>query len=77
MTKARALGVIRKGLMSCSGPCSHHGPSRCEGPSKGQVSGRNQESVQDVVFMRRYECDPVPADIHNAGAYLHVVAPGQ
>lgn len=48
MTKARALGVIRKGLVSCFGPGS---PPGCplEGAIQGPGADRNQESRQDCV----------------------------
>lgn len=64
VTKARALGVIRKGLMSCFGPGSHPGwPLRkaIQGPGVDH----NQESLQDGVFTHRYESDPLLSDIHN------------
>lgn len=61
MTKARALGVIRKDLMSCFGPGSHPGcPLR--GAIQGPGADHNQESLQDGVFAHRYESDPVLSD---------------
>ena len=61
VTKARALGVIRKGLMSCFGPGSHPGcPLR--GAIQGPGADHNQESLQDSVFAHRYESDPVLSD---------------
>lgn len=76
MTKARALGVIRKGHMSCFGPGSHPGRPLQEA-IQGPGADHNQESLQDGVFTHRYESDPVLSDIQNAGVYLQVVALGQ
>lgn len=73
MTKARALGVIRKGLMSCFGPGSHSGWLLREA-IQGPGVDHNQESLQDGVFTHRYESDPLLSDIENIGVYLHVIA---
>lgn len=72
MTKARALGVIRKGHMSCFGPGSHPGCPLLEA-IQGPGADHNQESLQDGVSTHRYESDPVLSDVQNAGVYLHVV----
>ncbi len=76
VTKARALGVIRKGHVSCFGPGSHPG-RRLREAIQGPGAEHNQESLRDGVLTRRYESAPMLSDIENAGVYLHVVALGQ
>lgn len=67
MTKARALGVIRKGLCPALALAIHF-----KRPSRGQ-----ELTTTNSVFTHRYESDPVLADIQSAGVYLHVVSLGQ
>lgn len=72
MTKARALGAIRKGLMSCFGPsCPLHEATR------GPGVDHNQERLKDSVFTKGYECDPVLVDTKNISGYvLYTVCSG-
>lgn len=66
MTKARALGVIRKGLVSCFGSDSYPAV-HCRRPSRGQELTTSNGG---------YECDPVLAGILSAAVYLPVVSSG-
>lgn len=82
VTKARALGVIRKGLMSCFGPGSHPGcPLREAIQGPGADHRRRRESLRDGVsflfFAHRYESDPALSAPRLGGVCLHVAALGQ
>lgn len=69
VTKARALGAIRKDLMSCFGPGLHCGLPLWEA-IQGPDADHNQKSFQSNGFAHRYESGPVLSDVQNAGVNI-------
>lgn len=61
MTKARALAVIRKGLLSCLGSSLSLPLSICKGAIQGP--GTDSKTLFFSFFICRYKCDPAVSNI--------------
>lgn len=71
VTKARGLGVIRKGHMSCFGPPALTPAGRCQRPSRGQEPKRDGEKASEMLFSHTgTSLTPAAADMQSAGMRL-------